>query len=301
MKTILVTGHSGFIGSHLVNSLSRKFQIIGLSNKITTNSSIIQIKKNIDNISISDLPKEIFCIIHLAALTDVEYCNDNPSECFKVNSLGTQKMLEISRKKNSKFIYFSTSHVFGIPKKLPITENFPKRPTSIYSASKLMGEILSESYSKTYKTDVSIARLFSIYGPDSPKHLVTSRIIQQLLKDSTIKLGNLSPKRDFLYIDDVIKAVETILKNTKGFNQFNIGYGKSHSIGDICKRLIKIADRDIKIKSKKTFSRKDDIPNIVANCSKLKKLGWIPKIGLNEGLKLTYDWFQTRSNQNLKT
>jgi len=294
LKTILLTGHSGFIGSHLTKSFSNKFNIFGISNKIIPNSEITQIKKDIKNISIKDVPKEIFCIIHLAALTDVDYCNNYPTKTFQTNIFGTQNLLEIARKTNSKFIYLSTSHVFGNPKQIPINENNPKQPTSIYSASKLTGEILCESYSKTYGLDISIARLFSIYGPNSPKHLVTSKIIQQLLKGNIVKLGNTSPKRDFLYIDDVINALKIILKNTKGFNSYNIGSGKSYSIENLCKCLIKISNKNIQLKSKKSLSRTKDISNIVANCSKIKKLGWKPQMKLNDGLKITYDWFETR-------
>jgi len=185
--------------------------------------------------------------------------------------------------------------VFGNPKQIPIDENHPKQPTSIYSASKLTGEILCESYSKTYGLDISIARLFSIYGPNSPKHLVTSKLIQQLLKGNLIELGNTRPKRDFLYIDDVINALKIILKNTKGFNSYNIGSGKSYSIENLCKRLVKISNKNIQFKSKKSLSRTKDIPNIIANCSKIKKLGWKPQMKLNDGLKLTYEWFKTRN------
>jgi len=232
--------------------------------------------------------------MHLAALTDVSYCNNHPSKTFQVNALGTQNLLEIARNTNSKFIYLSTSHVFGNPKQIPIKENHPKQPTSIYSASKLTGEILCESYSKTYGLDISIARLFSIYGPNSPKHLVTSKIIQQILKGKIVELGNTKSKRDFLYIDDVIKALEILLKNTKGYNSYNIGSGKSYSIETLCRRAIEISNKNIQFKSKKSLSRTKDIPNIVANCSKIKKLGWKPQMKLNDGLKLTYDWFKVR-------
>jgi len=122
--------------------------------------------------------------------------------------------------------------------------------------------------------------------------LVTSKIIKQLLQGNTIELGNIKPKRDFLYIDDVIKGLEILLHNTRGFNSYNIGYGKSFSIENLCKILIKIANKDIKIKSKKSLSRTKDIPNMVANCSKIKKLGWKPTVKLNDGLKLTYEWFE---------
>jgi len=284
----------------LTKSFSNNFNILGISNKIVPNSEITQIKKDIKNISIKDIPKKTFCIIHLAALTDVDYCNNYPTETFQVNTIGTQNLLEIARKINSKFIYLSTSHVFGNPKQIPIKENHPKQPTSIYSASKLTGEILCESYSKTYGLDISIARLFSVYGPNSPKHLVTSKIIQQLMKGNIIELGNIRPKRDFLYIDDAITALEIILKNTSGFNSFNLGSAKSYSIENICKHLIKIADKDIKLKTKKSLSRTIEIPNIVADCSKIKKLGWKPTTKLNDGLKLTYDWFKARNLSDIK-
>ncbi len=131
--------------------------------------------------------------------------------------------------------------------------------------------------------------------------MVTSKIIEKLLKGNTIKLGNIKPKRDFLYIDDVIKGLEILLQNTRDFNSYNIGSGKSLSIENLCKMLIKIADKDLKIKSKKSLSRTKDIPNIVANCSKIKKLGWKPTVKLNDGLKLTYEWFEAKHSSDIKT
>lgn len=296
MKKILLTGHSGFIGSHLVDSLSTKYQVVGLAKKILPKSGLTQIKQDIQKIKVNKIPKNVSYIIHLAALTDVLYCQNNPDECFDVNVKGTQKMLEVARKQDSKFVFLSTGHVSGTPKKLPINENHPRNPTSIYSGSKLAGEILCESYSKTYGMDVSIIRLFSIYGPRSPAHLVTSRIISQLLTNNILYLGNLRPKRDFLYVGDAIKAIELVLRKSHGFNSYNVGSGKSHSIYEICKILIKIAGKKIIIKSKKSTFRKNDIGKIVADCSKIKKLGWKPQTELHEGLKLTYDWFKSQTS-----
>jgi len=252
LKKILVTGQSGFIGSHLIDALSKKYSIIGLSMKNLPQLKISQIKYNIQKISINQIPKNIFCIVHLAALTDVQFCQSNPTKCFDVNVNGTQNMLEIARKRDSKFIFLSTGHVFGVPKKLPINENHPRNPTSIYSASKLSGEILCEAYSKSYGLDVSIIRFFSIYGPNSPPHLVTSKIISQILTKNVLQLGNLYPKRDFLYVDDAIKSIQLILKKLHGFNSYNVGSGNSYSISELCKILEKIANKKIKIKSIKS-------------------------------------------------
>ena len=143
--------------------------------------------------------------------------------------------------------------------------------------------------------DVSILRVFSVYGPRSPPHLVTSRILSQLSEKSLI-LGNTHTKRDFVFIDDIIDAVEIISRKSRGMQIFNVGTGHSYSILKICEILQKIAKRKIPIKSQSKYSRKNDIHEIVSDSSKLKKLGWKPKIDINKGLKLTYDWHQLHSS-----
>jgi len=290
LKKILITGHNGFIGSYLVKSLSN-YNLIGISETINKKNEITQIKKNITKLTIDDLPKDIFCIIHLAALTDVKFCQDNPIKCFDVNINGTLNILEITKQLGSKLIFISTSHVYGNPKKVPITEDYTTHPESIYSGSKLAGEILCESYSKSYNLDISILRLFSVYGPNSPPHLVTSRIISQLLTKNNISIGNTFPKRDFIFIDDVIRAISVVLENSSGFNIFNIGSGKSHSILELCTLLQKISGKNSTIKSIKSLKRKNETPEIVSNNSKIKKLGWKPSTSILDGLKITYDWF----------
>ena len=183
MKKILITGHNGFLGRNLVDFLSSKHQIIGVSNFIR-NDKIKQIKSDIGKLTLNKIPKDISCIIHLAALTDVSYCEKNPAKCIEVNVLGTQKMLDIARKLNSKFIFLSTSHVYDKPKKLPILETDKIQATSIYSASKILAEKICESYANSYGMNISILRLFSVYGPHSSPHLVTTKIIQQCIRCS---------------------------------------------------------------------------------------------------------------------
>ncbi|HSB57693.1 MAG TPA: NAD-dependent epimerase/dehydratase family protein [Nitrosopumilaceae archaeon] len=295
MEKILVTGYDGFIGTHLVEDLSKRYHIIGLSKEKSKVNGIKQIKKDIRNLRSDQVPNNISYIIHLAAITDVIYCESNPAESFDVNVKGTKNILEIARKMDSKIIYLSTSHVYGIPKKLPIREDHSRNPTSIYSATKLASEILCESYSKSYGLDVTIIRPFSVYGPNSPSHLVTSRIITQLLTKNILSIGNLKPKRDFIYIDDLVSSIEIILKRASSFNVYNVGTGRSYSILELCKILKKISRRNLPIKSEKSISRKNEIIKIVSNSSKIRKLGWKPKVGIKEGLQLTFDWFKSQS------
>ena len=297
MENILITGHDGFLGSHLVSDLQANFNVIGISKKIKKSQNITQFKKDIRKVSNLDVPTKINSIIHLAAITDVAYCQKNPKKCFDVNVNGTQNILELARKKDSKIIFFSTSHVYGIPKKLPVKEDHPKNPTSIYSGSKLASEVICESYSRTYGLDVSVARLFSVYGPKSPSHLVTNNIIDQLLKNKIIKLGNVNAQRDFIYVDDVIKAIKIILKMTHGYEEYNIGTGKSYSILQICQILKNIAKKNTQVKSIKSKIRKNDLSKIVCNPTKIRNLGWRQSIGICDGLKNTLEWYQKNTSK----
>ena len=302
MKTsldkILVTGSGGFLGSHLVEKLIRKkSKVIGLSINPGKAHKMIPIRGDITKVT--NISNDMSCIVHFAALTDVDYCQKNPKECFATNVLGTQNMLEIARKHDSKFIFASTSQVFGIPKKLPISENANLNPSSIYAASKAAGELLCETYSKSYGLDITVARSFSIYGPKSPPYLVTTKIITQIINGNKIRIGNLSPKRDFLYVSDAISAFELLInKNLKGFSKFNVGFGKSFSIREICKKLVQISRKKIFIESDKNLFRKSEIPNLVCDSSKIKKLGWRPKISIEEGLQMTFESFKNGSKKH---
>ena len=291
-KSILVTGSQGFIGSNLLNGLLPEYSIIGL-NKVLDKKrkNYHPIKYDISKLSEKSNIGKFSSIIHFAAITDVKYCEKNPKKCFLTNVGGTLRMLEIARKKDCKFIYISTSHVYGNPTRLPIHEEDPKNPESIYAASKLAGEICCEGYAKSYGLDISILRLFSVYGPFSPPYLVTSRIISQLEKNS-IKLGNLKPKRDFIFVDDAINAIKIVLEKSKGFQIYNIGTGKSYSILEICNLIKKISGKKNPVISNKLFLRKNDIKEIKAHTNKIKKLGWKPKTNIKRGLEYTINWHQ---------
>lgn len=283
---ILITGSSGFLGSHLVEHLSKDNEIFGISKKKD------KISKNIgkDILTIKKIPSKIDCIIHLAALTDVQYCQNYPQKCFEINVLGTLNMLEMARKNNCKFILPTSSLIFGNPKKLPLSENSPIHPITIHGSSKAICETMCESYSDLYGIDIISTRLFSIYGPGSPSYSIVHRIISQILHKRKIILGNTGTKRDFLFISDFVDAIDLLVKsNLNGFNQFNIGSGKSYSVLSICKKLLKISGKSLPIQIDQKLIRTNDVKNLISDCSKMRKLGWNPKISINNGLRLTYD------------
>ena len=288
MKKILITGSSGLIGKNLVENLLSEYNITGLS-RGGGNSKLKHITKDINKITLKDF-KNIFCVIHLAAITDLKVCKDFPDQCIATNVLGTQKILEAAKENNCKVIYASTSHVYGIPKKLPINETVSTSPTSIYAGSKLAGEILCESYHKQFDMDISIVRIFSVYGPESSNHYLIPNIVGQLKNSNKIKLGNINSRRDFIFISDVISAFRIILNNINGFNVYNVGTEKSYSIKQICKKFEKLHGKKIIIKSNLKQNTKFDAKNIVCDATKLKKLGWKSKISLDEGLRRMYEY-----------
>ena len=136
----------------------------------------------------------------MAAISNLDFCQKNPDKVFETNIHGTHNILELARKKDSDLVFMSTSHIFGKTNNIAIKENYPKNPLSLYAATKLSGEIMCESYANSYGLNIGVARLFSLFGPNGPKHSVTYNIIQQILNKHVIKLGNINAKRDFLYI-----------------------------------------------------------------------------------------------------
>jgi len=288
--SLLVTGSNGFIGKNLVNSFLNEYKIFALNKTLDRKRpNYFPKRQNLLNLS-NTLPGNFSAIIHMAAITDVQWCQNNPVECFKNNVGITQKLLEIARKKNCKLVYLSTSHVYGHPIRNRVRESDPTHPESIYAASKLAGEILCESYAKSYGLDISIARLFSVYGPYSSPHLVTSRIMSQLGK-SSISLGNVKTSRDFIHVSDAVSAINTILKKSHGFNVYNVGTGKGTSIETIFKIIKNISGKNPKLHLHSNLTRKNDVKTLVSDNTLLQKLGWKPNISLKDGLKQTLQWY----------
>jgi len=293
LKKILITGATGFIGTHLIPQLIKNHKIVGISkNKIKSSKNFISSSINITNENLK-IKNKYTDIIHMAAHSDVTYCNLNPTKCYELNVKSTQKMLEIARKNDSNFIFLSSSHVYGNPIKQPIIEDSLCNPSTHYASSKRMSEILCETYAKTYGLNIQVARLFSVYGPKSPKSNLIFNIIDQIINNSKIILGNTYPKRDFIFISDVIMGLTKILNSKKkGFQVYNLGSGKSISVENIVKNCLNISNKKLKIISSKEKRRENEINNTQANISKMKKeFNWKTEISLEKGLEITYNYY----------
>ena len=295
MKEILVTGSSGFIGSYLIPQLlNQNYKVVGISKRKQKpfknfSSSSFDITKN----KHASLRNNFSKIIHMAALSDVDYCNLNPSKCYEINVNGTQKMLELARKKDAKFIFLSSSHVYGNSKNLPLSESEPNLPMSHYASSKKICEILCETYALTYGLDIRVARLFSVYGPNSSKSNLVFKIINQSIHNSQITLGNITTKRDFIFIDDVIAGLLHIVNSKKkGYIVYNLGTGKSTSILDLINLVLNFSNKKMHVISKKDKIRNNDVSDIYANISKMKShFNWKPRVSLKKGLEIAYKYY----------
>ena len=292
MEPILITGANGFLGSHLADFyLKQGVRIYGISHGLCKYSKLNQIHDDI--LTAKNLPNDVSTILHFAALTDTQYCEKNPSECYKINVEGTKNILELARKNDSNLIFASSSHVYGNPNTLPILETDSLNPISIHAKSKVKAESLCEEYSILYGINISIIRTFSIFGSGSPSYALISRIINQILNNEKIILGNLDSKRDFLHVSDFLNAVDILIENQiDGCSKFNIGSGESFSVHDICDILLKISGSLNPIELDSNLIRNNDVDELVCDNSKLKKLGWSPKLSFNEGLQQVFNYFK---------
>ncbi|MGI0058011.1 MAG: NAD-dependent epimerase/dehydratase family protein [Nitrosarchaeum sp.] len=300
MDPILISGTNGFLGSHLAQFFIKNHtKTYGIFHGSSQNPNVEKIHDDIS--SIQNMPNDVSTILHFAALTDIQICEKNPNQCFDINVNGTRNMLELARKNDSSFIFASSSHVYGKPSSLPINENFSLNPLSIHAKSKVKAESICEEYTKLYGMKIIIIRIFSIYGPRSPPYSIISRVINQILKNQKIVLGNINTKRDFLHISDFLSAIDILIKkNLSGCSKFNIGYGKSFSIKELSTKLLEISQKNLSIESEPHLIRNNDIEELVCDNSKLKQLGWTPKLTFDEGLTQVFQWFQSNYESNSK-
>lgn len=300
-KNILVTGGTGFIGHHLINELIKEkenkvFVIDNLSfgkrKYIKSKNDQIKLfhvslteKEKISKIIEKIKPEKVF---HLGALHYIPYCLDNPEETFNVNVFGTYILLEILLHYKPKFIFFSsTAAVYKPDENKHSEENSLLEPIDIYGKTKLIGEILFHRYFLSTKVPTVIGRFFNVYGPEETNpHLIPSILEQICSKKKVIKIGNLFPKRDYIYVDDVVDAVIRCSQKIKrGFHIFNIGTGRSYSVQNIIKIIKKyypeiIFKEEEKRKRSSNIERKD----LCADIDKIKKqVGWKPRYDFEKG------------------
>lgn len=270
---VLITGASGFVGRALVAAL--RANGISLHALTRADGDIGQVRPAV----------RADCVVHLAAKTFVPESWQDPLSFYEVNVLGTVNMLEYARRNKARFV-LASSYVYGPPRELPISEQHPLQFYNPYSHSKLMAEEVAQAYAKLHGVNVTIVRPFNIYGPGQGDQFLIPTILKQAMDDTStvIRVADTRPKRDYLYIDDLISLLMSVLKAPGDGGVFNAGSGKSYSVAEVAEIAIRLSGRQKQLESAGQ-ERPAEVMDVYADIGRARQtLGWAPAIDLEQGL-----------------
>ena len=315
MPIALVTGADGFIGSRLVELLVKKgYKIKALSQYNSFNNwgwiEDIECKDKVEVLTgdIRDphyckfITKNVDIIFHLAALIAIPYSYVAPDSYVDTNIKGTLNICQAAKEQgNIRVIHTSTSEVYGTAQYTPIDEEHPMQPQSPYSATKIAADAMAMSFYNAFNLPVTIARPFNTYGPRQSARAVIPTIITQIANGATkIKLGDITPTRDFNYVDDTCRGFIALAECDESIGQVvNIGSNFEISIGDTLNMIKELMDSDVKfiVDSQRIRPEKSEVFRLLCDNSKIKKLtGFKSQVGIREGLQRTIDWILKSDN-----
>jgi UDP-glucose 4-epimerase len=302
---VLITGGAGFIGSAITPALIKKnYEIFVLDNLSFGNRKFIDIPDSNffladirDSRKVKDIIRQIQpeIVVHLAAVHFIPYCNEHPFESADINIRGTMNILNALKGLSSlkKLFFASTAAVYPIAD-VAVNENHEVLPQDIYGLSKLTGEHLCREFNIETGIDTIVCRFFNAFGPNETNpHLIPE--IEKQLRDGlrTIKLGNLTPKRDFIHTYDMASAVERLLQlKNLGYDTFNLGRGIEYSVVEIVEAFERQLKEKISIEVDPAKVRKVEREHLLSDVSKLMNLaGWKPVWSIDDGIgNLVDNW-----------
>jgi NAD dependent epimerase/dehydratase len=312
-KKVLVTGAEGFIGSHLTErlvELGAKVTALVQYNSFNNWGWLDTFDKNVlDSIRVETgdireldgmnrIVKGQEVVMHLAALIAIPYSYLSPMAYVRTNVEGTTNVLEACRMHDvQKIVHTSTSETYGTALYVPIDEKHPLQGQSPYSASKIGADKMAESFYKSFNMPIATIRPFNTYGPRQSARAVIPTIISQILAGKReIKLGSLTPTRDFNYVKDTAEAFIKIAESDNSIGEvINAGSNYEISIGDTVKKIIHIIGEDVKILHDEDRIRpeKSEVNRLWADNTKIKELtGWTPNYSIDRGLEETVSWIK---------
>ncbi len=308
---ILVTGGAGFIGSNLCQRLLKQgHEVVAVDNLITSTGKNVQSFKNHPKFIKHDITKPLTIsnkllainqIYHLACPTGVPNMGPLALEMLLTCSVGTRNILELARKLNAKFLFTSSSEIYGDPEVFPQTEGYtgnvnPTGARSPYEEGKRFSESLIAAYVRKYKIDAKIVRVFNTYGPQMSEKdtRVIPRFLRQALASQPLPVqGDGLQERTFCYVTDLVDGLIMIADKGKAGEVYNLGSDKKISILELAKLILKLTNSKSQIKF---VSRPDhDHQSRLPALTKVKKLGWSPKTTLEAGLSKTIKFLRKNS------
>jgi dTDP-glucose 4,6-dehydratase len=317
---ILVTGADGFIGSHVVETLVKsghEVRAFVLYNSFNSwgwlDDSDKSVRESIDVFAgdirdphgVDNAVSGQEVILNLAALIAIPYSYHSPDTYIDTNIKGTLNILQAARRHEvSRVIQTSTSEVYGTAQYIPIDEKHPLHPQSPYAASKVGADQLALSFHASFKTPVGVLRPFNTYGPRQSARAVIPTIISQLATGREVKLGSLSPTRDFSFVQDTANGFLAAAMSDAIVGQtVNLGSGFEISIQETAETIANLMHVELKLANDEQRVRPEssEVERLHASIQKAKEvLGWQPQLkgleGFKAGLKQTIDWFSNPTN-----
>lgn len=315
MNNVLVTGADGFIGSHLTEMLvARGCKVRALAQYNSFNDwgwlEDVACKHDIEVVC-GDVRDPAFCrfisrdvdtVFHLAALIAIPYSYQAPDSYVDTNIRGTLNICQAARDNGVKrVIHTSTSEVYGTAQYVPIDEKHPLQPQSPYSASKIAADAMAMSFFNAFDLPLTIARPFNTYGPRQSARAVIPTIITQIAHGKKqIQLGDVSPTRDFNYVEDTCRGFIGLAESDKTIGEIvNIGSNFEISVGDTLNLIKTIMGSDVEflVDEQRLRPEKSEVNRLWCDNSKIKTLtGFAPQVGIEQGLRRTVAWFSDPAN-----
>ena len=314
MKRVLITGAAGFLGSHLCDRFIKEgYQVVAMDNLITGNIKNIEhlfpLKEfefyNHDVSNYVHVAGELDYILHFASpASPIDYLKI-PIQTLKVGSLGTHNLLGLAKAKGARMIIASTSEVYGDPAVHPQTEDYwgnvnPIGPRGVYDEAKRFQEAITMAYHTYHNVETRIVRIFNTYGPRmrlNDGRVLPAFIGQALRGEDLTVFGDGSQTRSFCYVDDLVEGIYRLLLSDYAY-PVNIGNPDEITIGDFAEEIIKLTGTSQKVIYKDLPT--DDPTQRQPNIDKaIELLNWEPKVNRAEGLKITYEYFKSLSEEEL--
>ena len=313
MGKVLVTGAGGFIGSHLTEELVRQGEEV---------RALVRYNSRDAKGLLEDLPREIQhqievvpgdlkdpdgvkkvlkgCskVFHLGALIAIPYSYIHPFDFIQTNTVGTAHLLNACLEQGTleRVIHTSTSEVYGTAQYVPIDEKHPLQAQSPYAASKIAADKLAESYYLSFGLPIAILRPFNTFGPRQSLRAIIPTILSQAMGDQKIRLGNISPRRDFLFVKDTVRGFIQLGKCEEAVGKVvNIGTGTDISVEALVTKILNLTGKrgEIEVEDQRIRPEKSEVMQLLSDTRLAQKLfQWAPRYTLEEGLRETMEWYQ---------